>query len=80
MPRRYSSREVEALLRSLGFAFIRQRGSHRRFRGGWQGRERNVSVVAGQRQIPEKTLRSIADQAGFTLDELKLRLDALKGG
>ncbi len=75
MPRHYSTTEVETVLRALGFEMIRQRGSDRRWRGVWGGQRRNVTVVAGQRQIPDGTLRSIATQAGLALDELKKRIE-----
>ncbi len=71
MPPRYSARQVEAALERLGFAFVRQRGSHRRWRGRWRGMTRNVSVVAGVRQIKPGTFYSIAEQAGLSANELE---------
>jgi predicted RNA binding protein YcfA (HicA-like mRNA interferase family) len=70
MPRRFSEAEVSALLRRLGFARGRQRGSHVQYRGRFGERERHVTLVARQRQIPPRTLRSIAAQLGVTADEL----------
>jgi len=58
--------------------FVRQSGSHRRFRGDLAGRVRNVTLVAGNKQIPDGTLAGIASQLGLTTPELKRRLLASK--
>jgi len=71
MPRRYSGAELARLLRRLGFDLIRQRGSHQRYRGVWRGEQRNITLVANQREIPPKTLRSIAAQLGISAGELE---------
>lgn len=55
----------------LGFRRVRLRGSHVRYRGVFNGQERNVTLVANQRQIPAKTLRAIAAQIGVTADRLE---------
>lgn len=70
MPRRYSTREVEDALARIGVRRVRQRGSHIRYRGTWRGRQRNVTLVAGQKLIPARTLSYILKQAGLTADEL----------
>ena len=70
MPRRYSTAEVAAALESISIRFQRQRGSHLRYRGLWRGRVRNVTLVAGQRQIPPRVLSSILKQAGLSAEEL----------
>ncbi len=70
MPRRYSTRQVSEALERIGIRFLRQRGSHMRYRGVWRGQERNVTIVAGQKTIPARTLASILKQAGLTPDEL----------
>ena len=75
MPRRYSVREVPLALERAGFQFQRQQGSHMQYRGVWRGRQRNVTLVAGQRQIPPRTLDSILDQAGLTVRELSLLIE-----
>jgi len=36
-----------------------------RHRGVWRGRERNVTLVAGQRQIPPRTVSQILSQIGI---------------
>ena len=70
MPRRYSTAEVAAALERIGIRYLRQRGSHLRYKGFWRGQERNVTLVAGHRQIPARTLSSILKQAGLTAQEL----------
>ena len=70
MPRRYSTREVEAALHRIGVHRVHQRGSHIRYRGVWRGQKRNVTLVAGERKIPPRTLSYILEQAGLTASEL----------
>ena len=69
MPRRYSTREVAEALERIDIRFLRQKGSHMRYRGIWRGRERNVTLVAGQRLIPPRTLAHILGQIGIRSDE-----------
>jgi predicted RNA binding protein YcfA (HicA-like mRNA interferase family) len=76
MPRRRSAHEVEGLLLKLGFEFVRQRGSHRRYRGTLGGRTRNVTVVARQDPVPPGTLRAIVEQLGVTHAEFDRLLDS----
>ncbi|MGH8737891.1 MAG: type II toxin-antitoxin system HicA family toxin [Burkholderiales bacterium] len=61
-------REVIALLTALGFAEVRQRGSHKQFRHP-DGRATTVPFHAG-RDISPILLRQIAKDIGLTLDEL----------
>jgi predicted RNA binding protein YcfA (HicA-like mRNA interferase family) len=70
MPRRYSTGEVAAALERIGIRFERQRGSHRQYRGVWRNRARSVTLVAGQKVIPPRTLSAILKQAGLTAGEL----------
>ncbi len=70
MPHRYSTGEVAAALERIGIRFLRQRGSHLRYQGSWRGQQRNVTLVAGQRQIPPRTLAFILKQSGLTVGEL----------
>jgi predicted RNA binding protein YcfA (HicA-like mRNA interferase family) len=71
MPRRYSTREVSEALERIGIRFLRQQGSHMRYRGTWRGRERNVTLAAGQRPIPPRTLSFILKRAGLSAGELE---------
>ena len=61
-------REVVALLESLGFAEIRQRGSHKQFRHA-DGRGTTVPFHAG-RDISPTLLRKIAKDIGLTAEQL----------
>jgi len=70
MPRRYSTREVEAALRRIGVHLVHQRGSHIRYRGVWRGQQRNVTLVARETKIAPRTLSYVLKQAGLTANEL----------
>jgi predicted RNA binding protein YcfA (HicA-like mRNA interferase family) len=61
-------REVVALLESLGFAEVRQRGSHKQFRHA-DGRGTTVPFHAG-RDISPTLLRKIARDIGLTAEQL----------
>ena len=61
-------REVVALLERLGFAEVRQRGSHKQFRHP-DGRVTTVPFHAG-RDISPTLLRQIARDVGLSIDEL----------
>lgn len=62
-----SAAEVTAILRRLGFAEVRQRGSHKQFRDA-RGRNTTVPFHAG-RDISPALLRQIAKDVGLTLEE-----------
>jgi predicted RNA binding protein YcfA (HicA-like mRNA interferase family) len=66
-------REVVALLERLGFAEVRQRGSHKQFRHA-DGRGTTVPFHAG-RDISPTLLRKIAKDIGLTPEELLGRTD-----
>ena len=61
-------REVIAILTRLGFAEVRQRGSHKQFRHS-DGRATTVPFHAG-RDISPILLRQIAKDIGLTVDAL----------
>ena len=61
-------REVIAILTRLGFAEVRQRGSHKQFRHP-DGRATTVPFHAG-RDISPILLRQIAKDIGLTVDQL----------
>ncbi|WP_349263147.1 type II toxin-antitoxin system HicA family toxin [Longimicrobium sp.] len=60
-------REVTAVLEQLGFAEVRQKGSHKQFRHP-DGRATTVPFHSG-RDISPILLRRIAGDIGFTLNE-----------
>ena len=61
-------REVVALLEGLGFAEVRQRGSHKQYRHA-DGRGTTVPFHAG-RDISPTLLRKIAKDIGLTAEQL----------
>jgi predicted RNA binding protein YcfA (HicA-like mRNA interferase family) len=63
MPKSYSSREIERIVRDAGWVFLRQTGSHRHF--GHRNLPGTVTIPAGRKSIPTGTLRSIFRQAGL---------------
>ena len=67
---RIGSRECIAALQNLGFALVRQKGSHMVFRKGSQG-----CVVPNHREIRVGTLSGILKQAGVNVEEF---IEALK--
>ena len=60
-------REVVAILRKLGFAEVRQRGSHKQFRHP-DGRGTTVPDYQGRDTSPG-LLRKIAEDIGMTIGE-----------
>jgi len=63
-----SPREVSAILERLGFAEVRQRGSHKQYRHP-DGRSTTVPFHGG-RDISPILLRQIAKDIGLTVDDL----------
>lgn len=61
-------REVVALLEGLGFAEVRQKGSHKQFRHA-DGRGTTVPFHGG-RDISPTLLRKIAKDIGLTAEQL----------
>ena len=61
------SREVVSILLSLGFAEVRQRGSHKQFRHA-DARTTTVPVHGG-RDISPSLIRKIAQDIGLSADE-----------
>jgi len=66
-------REVVALLERVGFAEVRQKGSHKQFRHA-DGRGTTVPFHGG-RDISPTLLRKIAKDVGLTPEELLGRTD-----
>lgn len=59
------SREVEKVLFSIGFKFIRQKGSHRLYRKD----KLRVTVPHHNKPLKKGTLNNIIKQSGLTLEE-----------
>ncbi len=65
MPKLLSSRKVIRILEQNGFAFVSQKGSHKKFR-----KERKTVIVPDRkREIPRGTLASIVRQSGIDKDD-----------
>jgi predicted RNA binding protein YcfA (HicA-like mRNA interferase family) len=64
-----SGDEAVKALKRLGFAFLRQRGSHAILRRGERG-----CVVPMHREINQGTLRGVLKQAGVTEEEFRASL------
>jgi predicted RNA binding protein YcfA (HicA-like mRNA interferase family) len=64
-----TSREVERILRSYGFALDRTAGSHQQFVGFVRERKRTVTVIKNQIRFAPKTLASMIRQSGLTEQE-----------
>ncbi len=61
-------REVAAILERLGFAEVRQRGSHKQYRHA-DGRGTTIPFHSG-RDISPALLRQIARDIGLTVEEM----------
>jgi predicted RNA binding protein YcfA (HicA-like mRNA interferase family) len=69
LPRDLSSEEITRSLRRLGFAAVRQRRSHIRLE-----KDARRVTVRNHGHVNVRTLSSILDQAGITIDELQEKL------
>jgi predicted RNA binding protein YcfA (HicA-like mRNA interferase family) len=65
MSKLYSSSHIVKILLSNGFAFISQKGSHKKYRKG----SRIVIVPHPKKEIPIGTFRSIIRQSGLNLGD-----------
>ena len=64
-----TSKEVVATLKKLGFEFLRQSGSsHAIYKRASDGKRTTVPVYPGK-IIKRKTLKSIIEDTGLTVDE-----------
>ncbi|MFA4923313.1 MAG: type II toxin-antitoxin system HicA family toxin [Ignavibacteriaceae bacterium] len=71
MPKLYSAKEIETVLKSFGFIFLKQKGSH----GKFKNEKGSVAILPmNKKEIPLGTFRSILKQASISLDEFKQRL------
>lgn len=60
MPKLYSSKEIEKVLKDLGFKLISQKGSHGKFKNETG---KVVILVMNKKEIPVGTFKSILKQA-----------------
>ena len=68
MPKLYSSSEIENVLKTLGFLFISQRGSHQKFK---DANSLICILPANKKEIPTGTFRSILKQMHISLDQFE---------
>lgn len=65
MPKRWSSKEVERILRKYGFTLVSQKGSQLKYVAGG----RVVIVPAGRDSLPQGTFASILRQSGLDITQ-----------
>ena len=65
-----SHHDVRKVLKSWGFEYVRTTGSHERWVRKSKHGSYYVSLVVNTPNIPRGTLRSIAQQAGVSVDDI----------
>jgi predicted RNA binding protein YcfA (HicA-like mRNA interferase family) len=66
MPKLHSSKEIEFVLKVLGFNFYSQKGSHGKFKNN----KGEITILPmNKKEIPEGTLSSILKQIGINKNE-----------
>jgi predicted RNA binding protein YcfA (HicA-like mRNA interferase family) len=65
MPKRWSSKDVERILRKNGFTLVSQKGSHLKY----VANGRVVIVPAGRDPLPQGTFSSILRQSGLDISK-----------
>jgi predicted RNA binding protein YcfA (HicA-like mRNA interferase family) len=68
VPKLYSSDHIIKILLNNGFAFVSQKGSHRKYRKAGQP-TLTVIVPAERKEIPAGTFASIVRQSGLHKDD-----------
>ncbi|MBN8568357.1 MAG: type II toxin-antitoxin system HicA family toxin [Ignavibacteria bacterium] len=66
MPKEYSSKEIETVLKGIGFIFVSQKGSHGKFKNS---SGKTVILPMNKKEIPYGTFRSILKQAGIDITD-----------
>ena len=71
LPRNLSGRELGIALGTLGYEFIRQSGSHMRYRTMLNG-EHSVTIVDGRLNVKtiSRLLKDVAGHHALTMDQL----------
>jgi len=65
MPKRWSSKDVDRILRRNGFILASQKGSHKKY----VANGRVVIVPAGRDPLPQGTFASILKQSGLDISQ-----------
>ncbi len=71
MPKLYSSKEIESVLKKYSFHFVSQKGSHGKYK---DGKGKTVILPMNKKEIPNGTFRSILKQAEINLEDFKANL------
>ncbi len=71
MPKLYSSREIEKVLKQLGFRFIIQKGSHGKFKND---KGKIAILPMAKKEIPIGTFYCILKQMDISNEEFSRRL------
>jgi predicted RNA binding protein YcfA (HicA-like mRNA interferase family) len=68
MPKLYSSLEIESVLSKIGFSYISQKGSHKKFKNS----SGLICILpSNKKEIPFGTFRSILKQVNISLEDFK---------
>ncbi len=68
MPKLYSSKEIEEVLKKLEYNFIHQKGSHGKFKNS----KGNIVILPmSKKEIPIGTFRSILKQINISVEEFR---------
>jgi predicted RNA binding protein YcfA (HicA-like mRNA interferase family) len=67
MPNLLSSQEIIRILQQKGFAFVSQKGSHKKFKKA----NRIVIIPDPKKEIPKGTFASILRQSGLDKDDFR---------
>lgn len=70
MPKLYSAREVVKALIRAGFSEVKQKGSHLKMRGVWNGKLQTV-IIPMHKTLAHGTFQSIISQSGMTKSEFE---------
>lgn len=68
MPKLYSSKEIESVLKKLKFSFVKQKGSHGKFKNVYG---KIVILPMNKKEIPSGTFSSLLRQMEINADEFR---------
>ncbi|MBI4100465.1 type II toxin-antitoxin system HicA family toxin [Candidatus Microgenomates bacterium] len=71
MPKLHSSQKIIKVLRTHGFVFVSQKGSHGKFRKLVGGKTLTAIVPMGKREIPMGTFHSILRQSNLSKENFE---------
>lgn len=74
--RQLNCRDVKTILKSLGFKFDRQRGSHEQWKCFVEGELRLVTVDCPKAPFGDGLIKAMVRQSGYSIDEWYKQLDS----